>query len=95
MNSELVVNHKNGIKTDNRLENLEVITQGENLQHAYNLGLRKTRKVIQLDINGNIINTYNSIKEASKTTSISTTSITSVCKGRRITTGGFKWAYLD
>ena len=34
------INHKNGMKFDNRAENLEYVTQKENVQHAIRIGLK-------------------------------------------------------
>jgi len=36
----LQINHINGIKTDNRLKNLEIVTQLENEKHAFKIGLK-------------------------------------------------------
>lgn len=38
-----VINHKNSIRTDNRVENLEWCTQSENLIHGFRSPLRKPR----------------------------------------------------
>ena len=35
------LNHINGVKTDNRIANLELVTPSENALHAYRLGLRR------------------------------------------------------
>lgn len=91
------VNHIDGNKLNNKLENLEWLTCSENILHAHKIGLNKgsKREIIQYDLEMNEIQKFNKIKDASEKLSISLSCIKDVLKGKQKRSKGFIFKYLE
>lgn len=98
------INHLNGVKNDNRVENINWCTNSENNKHAYDTNLKKPRgkwisldwnakKVEQYDLKNNFICSYDSIAKASNALGISKTSISRCCSGHSKTTIKYVFKY--
>lgn len=90
------VNHKNGIKTDYSIENLEWSTISENRLHAFRTGLQKPhslKSVMAYKKNGDLVGKYDSIHDAARKLNLQPSKICSVCKGDRMTTGNLIFKY--
>jgi len=90
------VNHKNGNKKDNRIENLEWCTKGENHEHAVKMKLKienGDKPTGQYDLDGNLIAIYKSCIEASRQLKLSSGNISLASRGIWSKYKGFKWKY--
>jgi hypothetical protein len=82
-------------KNKQSLAKIGKIGNATGFKHSEETKNKKRKPVYQLDLDGKIIKEWLGAREASKNLAINESKITSVCKGNRITTGGFKWKYVN
>ncbi len=102
------VNHLNGNKQDNRIENLAWCSYSQNEQHSYSvLGKKikgsalgkfgkdnpKSKPLIQYDLFMNFIKKWDCAAGVERETGILNQNISKCCLGYRKTAGGFIWKY--
>ena len=94
--NNLQINHRSEVKTENMITNLELMSPKQNS----NYGTRNSRiaesksKQVGAFKNGNLVTTFQSIKEAG-IQGFDQGHISECCNGKRKTHKGFEWKYLN
>lgn len=94
------VDHIDSNRLNNHYTNLRWCSKSENRKNSLKNNPRQLshlqKSIEQLDRNtGAFIKQFAGIKEAGRLCNISSSQITQVCKGKRLSAGGYKWRYKE
>lgn len=93
------INHKNEIKKDNRVENLEWCTAKYNANYGSGIEKRRNQKkrksVLQFTKDGKLVAEYQSGGEVERLTGFNRQNITTCCHGKIKTAYGFVWRFAE
>ena len=107
-NNHKLINHKDGNKLNNNVENLEWCDYSYNLKEAHRLGLninkykgkygkdaQFSKPLLQYDLDGKYIREWENAVQVKKELGYCAENIRSVCKGKRKQANGYKWKYKE